>query len=153
MSDQRSLAVNRRARHEYDVLETYQAGLALTGTEIKSARAGKVSLTEAYARVEGGEVWIYDMHIAPYEQGNRFNVDPRRKRKLLLHRDEIERLLGNTQQKGLTLVPLRMYLSHGYAKLEIGLARGRKLYDRRRAIAEREQRREAERTLSGKYEG
>ncbi|MBI3909460.1 MAG: SsrA-binding protein SmpB [Armatimonadetes bacterium] len=141
---------NRRARYEYEILETVEAGLVLTGTEIKSIRAGQVQIQDAYARVENGEVWLYQMHIAPYEQGNRFNVEPRRPRKLLLHRSQIERLLGKAQERGLTLVPLSLYLRRGFAKVELAVARGRKLYDRRQAIAEQEARREAERALRGR---
>ncbi len=144
------IAVNRRARHEYEILDTVEAGLVLTGTEIKSLRAGKVQIQEAYARVEDGEVWLYGMHIAPYEQGGRFNVEPTRRRKLLLHRAEINRLVGRVQERGLTLIPLSVYLRNGFAKVELAVARGRKLYDRRQAIAEREARREVERTLRGR---
>lgn len=138
---------NRRARYEYEVLETVEAGLVLTGTEIKSIRGGHVQIQDSYARVEDGEVWLHHMHVAPYEKGSRFNVEPLRRRKLLLKRTEIDRLLGKAQERGLTLVPLSLYLRNGYAKVELAIARGRKLYDRRRAIAEREARREAERAL------
>lgn len=144
-----TIAVNRRARHEFTIEETIDAGLVLTGTEIKSIRAGKVSLAEAYARIERGEAWLIGAHIAPFEGGNRQNHDPRRDRKLLLHRDEIDRLLGKTKAKGLTLVPLRLYISgRGHAKLELGLARGKQLHDKRRSIAERDARREVERELA-----
>lgn len=141
------IAVNRKARHEYFIEETFAAGIALAGTEVKSIRAGKVSLQEGYARVEDGEVWLHNMYIAPYEQGGRFNLDPRRPRKLLLHRFEIARLAGQTQQKGLTLIPLQLYFERGYAKIELGVARGKKLYDKRRAIAERDAQREERRGL------
>ncbi len=144
------VVTNRKARHEYDVEETFDAGLVLTGTEIKSIRAGKANLTDAYASLEKGEVWLHQMHISPYEQGNRFNVDARRSRKLLLHRREINRLIGKTKQKGLTLIPLSLYLQRGYAKVELGLAKGRRIYDKRRAIAERETKRDLERALSGR---
>ena len=142
----KTVAVNRRARHEYAVEETLEAGLALTGTEIKSIRAGRVNLAEAYARIEKGEAWLIGAHIAPYEQGNRNNHEPTRTRKLLLHRDQIAELVGRTQAKGFTLVPLRLYIRNGMAKLEIGVARGKKAYDKRRTIAERDARRELERS-------
>ncbi|HEY3285238.1 MAG TPA: SsrA-binding protein SmpB [Armatimonadota bacterium] len=144
------LAQNRKARHEYDIEETYDAGLVLTGTEIKSIRAGKANLSDAYATVERGEAWLHHMHVSPYEQGGRFNVEARRTRKLLLHRREINRLIGKVKQKGLTLVPLTLFLQRGYAKVEIGLAKGRQVHDKRQAIAEREQRRDLERALSGR---
>jgi SsrA-binding protein len=142
----KTVAVNRRARHEYAVEETLEAGLALTGTEIKSIRAGRVNLAEAYARIEKGEAWLIGAHIAPYEQGNRNNHEPTRTRKLLLHRDQIAELVGRTQAKGFTLVPLKLYIRNGMAKLEIGIARGKKAYDKRRTIAERDARRELERS-------
>jgi len=142
----KTVAVNRRARHEYAVEETLEAGIALTGTEIKSIRAGRVNLAEAYARIERGEAWLSGAHIAPYEQGNRNNHEPTRTRKLLLHRDQISELVGRTQAKGFTLVPLKLYIRNGMAKLEIGVARGKKAYDKRRTIAERDARRELERS-------
>ncbi|MGZ8562150.1 MAG: SsrA-binding protein SmpB [Candidatus Limnocylindria bacterium] len=141
----KTVAVNRRARHEYAVDETLEAGLVLSGTEIKSIRAGRVNLAEAYARIEHGEAWLIGAHIAPYEQGNRNNHEPTRTRKLLMHRDQIAELIGRTQAKGYTLVPLRLYIRNGMAKLEIGVARGKKAYDKRRTIAERDMRRELER--------
>ena len=141
----KTVAVNRRARHDYAVEETLEAGIVLTGTEIKSIRAGRANLAEAYARIEHGEAWLIGAHIAPYEQGNRNNHEPTRVRKLLLHRDQISELVGRTQAKGFTLVPLRLYIQHGIAKLELGVARGKKAYDKRRAIAERDARRELER--------
>jgi SsrA-binding protein len=141
----KTVAVNRRARHEYAVEETLEAGIALTGTEIKSIRAGRVNLAEAYARIEKGEAWLIGAHIAPYEQGNRNIHEPTRTRKLLLHRDQIAELIGRTQAKGFTLVPLKLYIRNGMAKLEIGIARGKKAYDKRRTIAERDARRELER--------
>jgi SsrA-binding protein len=144
MSDQ-TVAVNRRAHHDYAIEQTLEAGIVLTGTEIKSIRAGRVNLAEAYARIERGEAWLIGAHIAPYEQGNRNNHEPTRTRKLLLHRDEIAELIGRTQAKGQTLVPLRLYLHKGMAKLELGVARGKKTYDKRRTIAERDMRRELER--------
>lgn len=142
------LAENRKARHDYFIEETYEAGMVLTGTEIKSLRAGKANLKDSFARVENNEVFLYNMHIAPYEQGNRFNHDPKRTRKLLLHKSEIRRLIGKTREKGLTLIPLRVYLNpRGYAKLELALARGKKLYDKREAIAARDANREIARAL------
>jgi SsrA-binding protein len=149
-----TVAVNRRARHEYEISDTFEAGLVLTGTEIKSIRAGKVNLADAYARVEKGEAWLIGAHIAPYEAGNRYNHEPRRDRKLLLHRTEIDQLLGRASAKGLTVVPLRLYLNdRGRAKLELGLARGKQLHDKRRTIAERDRRRELERELADTQRG
>ena len=141
----KTVAVNRRAHHQYAIEETLEAGLALTGTEIKSIRAGRVNLAEAYARIERGEAWLIGAHIAPYEQGNRNNHEPTRTRKLLLHRDQIAELLGRTQAKGFTLVPLKLYIRNGMAKLELGIGRGKKAYDKRRTIAERDARRDLER--------
>jgi SsrA-binding protein len=140
-----TVALNRRARHDYAIEQTLEAGLVLTGTEIKSIRAGHVNVAEAYARIEHGEAWLIGAHIAPYEQGNRNNHEPTRTRKLLLHRDQIAELIGRTQAKGFTLVPLRLYLRDGMAKLELGIARGKKTHDKRRAIAERDARRDLER--------
>ena len=140
-----TIAVNRRARHDYAIEDTLEAGLVLTGTEIKSIRAHKVNLGDAYARIERGEAWLIGAHIAPYAQGNRWNHEPMRTRKLLLHRDQIAELAGLSSAKGLTLVPLRLYIRHGNAKLELGIARGKKSHDKRRAIAERDARRELQR--------
>lgn len=144
---QRVLVDNRKAWHDYEIIESLEAGLVLTGTEIKALRGGKGNLRDTYARVDDGEVWIHNMHISPYEQGNRENVDPLRPRKALLHREEIRRLLGKTREKGLTLIPLKVYLSSGRAKIELGLARGKREYDKRDAITERETARERERAL------
>lgn len=142
------IANNKKARHDYFIEETYEAGIVLTGTEIKSARLGKVSIKESYARIEKEEMMIYGMNISPYEQGNRFNVDPLRPRKLLLHKREIRKLIGETKLKGLTLVPLTMYINEaGLAKLEIALARGKKNYDKRDAIAKRDASRNMERAM------
>lgn len=139
MSGKKVVANNKRARHDYFIEETYEAGIVLTGTEIKSIRQGKVNIKESYAKIEDGEMIIYGMHISPYEHGNRFNVDPLRPRKLLLHKQEIRKLIGYTTLKGLTLVPLRMYINDkGRAKLEIAVARGKKDYDKRNAIAKRD---------------
>jgi SsrA-binding protein len=155
--DERLIASNRRARHEYHIEESFEAGLALTGTEVKALRQGRASLTEAYARVEGDEVWLHHLHIPPYDAGNIFNHEPMRRRKLLLHRRQIDRLAGRAAQKGYTIVPLRLYFTRGRAKVEIALARGKKLYDKREAIGEREAGREArravKRTLGGRRDG
>lgn len=142
----KTVAVNRRARHQFAIEETLEAGLALTGTEIKSIRAGRVNLAEAYARIERGEAWLIGAHIAPYEQGNRNNHEPTRTRKLLLHRDQISELVGRTQAKGFTLVPLKLYIRNGMAKLELGIGKGKKAFDKRRTIAERDARRDLERS-------
>jgi SsrA-binding protein len=144
-----TVTINRKARHEYSIEETVEAGIVLTGTEIKSVRAGKVNLQDAYARVERGEAWLIGAHIAPYDAGNRFNHEARRTRKLLLHRGEIDELVGLTARKGLTLVPLRLYITgRGLAKLELGVARGKQQHDRRREIAARDARRELDRELA-----
>src|SRR5258708_5409576 len=142
------VSVNRRARHEYEILETYEAGLVLVGTEVKSLRAGRVNFADAFCRIENDEAWLYNMHINPFEMGNRWNVEPLRKRKLLLHHGEIEELRAQTEQKGLTIVPLALFFQRGFAKLEIGLARGKKLYDKREDIAERDRQREAQREMA-----
>ena len=139
------VAQNRRARHDYFILETLEAGLVLKGTEVKSLRAGKASLGEAYATVENGEAWVLQLHIPPYEQGNRWNPDPVRSRKLLLHKTEIEKLEKAVAQKGQTVVPLKLYFTRGRAKLLLGIAKGKKTYDKRHAIAERDSRREMDR--------
>lgn len=139
------ISVNRKARHDYDILFTIEAGIALQGTEVKSIRLGRVNLKDSFAKVEKGEAFLYNLHISPYEQGNRYNPDPTRRRKLLLHKAEIRRLVGKTEQKGLTLVPLSLYFNNGKVKLELALARGKKLYDKRRTIAERDAKRELER--------
>jgi SsrA-binding protein len=145
-----TIAQNRRARHEYSIEDTFEAGIVLRGTEIKSVRAHKVSLADAYARIERDEAWIVGLHIAPWEAADvRFNHEPKRARKLLLHRDEIDELLGKTKAKGLTLVPLEIYINdNGKAKLRLGLARGKQTWDRRREIQERDARRDTERQLA-----
>jgi SsrA-binding protein len=151
---EQTMALNRRARHEFTIEETFEAGIVLTGTEIKSIRNGKANLSDAYARIERGEAWLVGAHIAPFEQGNRNNHEPKRERKLLLHRSEIDELLGRTKAKGQTIVPLRLYLTdRGRAKLELGLARGKQLHDRRRDIAERESKRDIERQLADVQRG
>lgn len=141
------VASNRRAHHDFDILETHEAGLVLQGTEVKSLRDSRADLKESYARIDRDEAWLVGLHISPYAQGNRANHDPLRPRKLLLHRGEINRLLGKIMEKGLTLVPLRLYFKQGRAKVELGLARGRKTLDKRHAIREREERREVARAL------
>ena len=141
------VASNRRAHHDFEILETYEAGLVLQGTEVKALRDGRADLKESYARLEGNEAWLVGCHIAHYTQGNRANHDPTRSRKLLLHRAELRRLVGKVMEKGLTLIPLRLYFKSGRAKVEIGLARGRKLLDKRHVIREREERREMDRAL------
>jgi SsrA-binding protein len=151
--DLRPVATNRRARHEYWIEETHEAGIALTGTEVKSLRAGHVNLADAFARVEGGEAWLHHLHISPYEQGNIQNHDPMRTRKLLLHKREILRLGARVQQRGYTLVPLRIYFRRGVAKVELGLARGRHTYDKRERIAERDAARRIARALGARDRG
>lgn len=147
----RTIAVNRKARHEYFIEDTVNAGLVLVGTEVKSLRAGKVSLAESYALLDkGGEAWLRGMHVTPHAEGNRNNVDPVRPRKLLLTRRELDRLAGVTQQKGLTLVPLSLFFERGFAKVELGIGRGKKLYDKREAIADRDRDREARRALASR---
>ena len=139
---------NKKAYHEYFIEETYEAGLVLTGTEIKSVRAGGVSLSDSFAKVEDGQVWVYNMNIAPYEKGNRYNKEPMRPKKLLLHKGEIRKLIGYTTQKGLTLVPTKVYINQkGMAKLELAVARGKKLYDKRADIASRDAKRDIDRRL------
>lgn len=142
------VAKNRKAYHDYFIDEVYEAGIALVGTEVKSIRTGKVSLRDSYAEVVGGEVFLQNMHISPYDKGNRFNHDPRRQRRLLLHKREIRRLLGQTTQKGYTLIPLRLYFKRGKVKVELALARGKKLYDKRRDLAKRDAQREVARAIS-----
>ena len=139
------VATNRKAGHEYFLLERFEAGIALQGSEIKSIRAGQISLAEAYIRVDGDEAWLEDAHIAPYEQAGQFNHEPRRPRRLLLHRREIRQLWNEVRQKGMTIVPTRVYLKNGRAKLEIAVAKGKKLYDKRQTIAKRDAEREIER--------
>ena len=149
MSQEKTVALNRRARHEYSIEDSMEAGIVLSGTEIKSIRAGKVNLADSFARIERGEAWLVGAHIAPWEGGNRMNHEPKRDRKLLLHRNQIDQLLGKTKAKGLTLVPLKLYItSRGKAKLELGLGKGKQLYDRRREIADRDSKRAVERELA-----
>jgi SsrA-binding protein len=142
------VAQNRKARHDYHIDATYEAGLALTGTEVKSLRAGRASLVDGYAEVRDGEVWLRNVHIPEYDQGTWTNHEPRRPRKLLMRRDEISRLIGKTTQRGYTLVPLSLYFSDGYAKVELALARGKRSYDKRHALAEKQAMREADRAIA-----
>jgi SsrA-binding protein len=149
----RVVASNRRARFDYELHETVEAGIELSGSEVKSLRGGHASLSEAFARVDGGEIWLENMHVAPYEQGEKRGYDPRRRRKLLLHRKEIDRLAGVTAEKGLTLVPIQLYFSHGLAKVQLGLGRGKQRFEKRQAVIEREARREMERATSHRKQG
>ena len=143
--EERTVASNRRARHDYQILERFEAGIALTGSEVKSLRAGRASLNEAFARAHGSEVWLENMHIPPYEQGQKRGYDPVRARKLLLHRKEIARLVGKQKEQGLALIPMRVYFAHGLAKVELGLGKGKREYEKRQSIAKREHEREMER--------
>ncbi|AQS57035.1 SsrA-binding protein SmpB [Novibacillus thermophilus] len=141
------VARNKKARHDYTIEETYEAGIVLTGTEIKSVRAGKVNLQDSYARIKDGEVFLLNLHISPFEQGNRFNHEPTRTRKLLLHKDEIRKLIGKTKLKGYSLIPLDLHLRNGFCKVELALAKGKKLYDKRQDMAKRDAQREMERAF------
>jgi SsrA-binding protein len=149
MSNQpiKTIATNRKARHDYIIEDTFEAGLVLTGSEIKSIRAGQVNLRDSYATIRDGELWLINTHIAPYKQASQQNHEPRRDRKLLMHRREVNRLTGKLQEKGLTLVPLQLYLKNSRAKVELGLARGKKLHDKRQAMRERDDRRQITRAL------
>ena len=154
MSDEKTVALNRRARHDFTIDETFEAGIVLYGTEIKSIRMGKANLSDAYARVERDEAWLIGAHIAPFDGGNRYNHEPKRTRKLLLRRSEIDELLGRAKAKGQTIVPLRLYINpKGRAKVELGLARGKQLHDRRRDIADRDARRDVARELADAQRG
>jgi SsrA-binding protein len=147
------IAENRKARHDFFVEDSYEAGIILTGTEIKSIRAGRVNLKDSYAEIIKGEVWLNQMHISPYEQGNRFNHDPLRKRKLLFNRTEIIKMGDKVKLQGMTLVPLKIYLKHGMAKIELGLCKGKKTYDKRDDLAERDAKRQMERDLRDRNKG
>src|SRR6476661_3282018 len=154
MGDESTVAVNRKARHNFTISDTFEAGLVLTGTEIKSLRAGKANLSDAYARIERKEAWLVGAHIAPFEGGNRYNHEPKRTRKLLPHRSEIDELLGKTKAKGQTVIPLRLYINEkGRAKIELGLARSKQLHDRRRDIADRDAPRDIARELADAQRG
>jgi SsrA-binding protein len=147
------VAQNRKARHDYHIDDTFEAGLVLVGTEVKSLRAGRASLVDGYAAIENGEVWLHNVHIPTYTQGTWNNHEPRRTRKLLLHREQIRKLVNKTQESGHTLVPLALYFQDGYAKVEIALARGKKNYDKRQALAERQAKRDADRAMSQRGRG
>ena len=150
---QKLIANNKKAYHDYFIDETYEAGIALHGTEVKSMRMGKCSIKESFIRIENGEIFVYGMHVSPYEKGNIFNKDPLRVKKLLMHKYEINKLAGKVAEKGYTLVPLQVYFKDGRVKTEVGLARGKKLYDKRQDIAKKDQRREMEREMKmgGRY--
>ena len=148
---EKTLATNKKARHEYFIEETYECGIELKGTEVKSIRQGKVNLTDGYASVDNSEVFIKQVHISPYEKGNRFNVGPLRVRKVLLHKHEIRKLIGATTVKGYSLIPLSMYLKNGKVKVELALAKGKKLHDKRQDLAKKDAQRTIERELRGKY--
>lgn len=148
--DLKVISQNKKATHDYFIEETYEAGILLTGTEIKSVRAGKVNLKDSFARISNGEAFIHNMHISPFEHGNRFNHEPTRARKLLLHKKEITKLIGLTKEKGYSLVPLKIYLRNGFAKMEIALAKGKKLYDKRQTEAKRDADRQIARALREK---
>lgn len=150
--ERKVVAQNKKARHDYFIEQTIEAGIVLSGTEVKSIRLGKVNLKDSYAFIENGEVILSGMHISPYEQGNIFNKDPLRDRKLLLHKYEINKLIGLTQQKGLTLVPLQLYFTRGKVKIELGVAKGKKLFDKRDDIAERDAKREIDRKLKESFQ-
>lgn len=149
--DGKTLAQNRKASHDYTIEETFEAGIVLQGTEIKSIRRGSVNLKDSYARVYNGEMYVYNMHIAPYEEGNRFNHDPLRTRKLLMKRKQIDKLYGQTREQGYALVPLKLYIKNGYCKMLVGLAKGKKDYDKRHALKAKEAKREMDRAMKEKY--
>ena len=154
MRDEQTVALNRRARHDFSIDETFEAGIVLTGTEIKSLRAGKANLSSSYARMEHGEAWLIGADIAPFEGGNRYNHEPKRTRKLLLHRRQIDELMGRSKAKGQTIIPLRLYINErGIAKIELGLARGKQLHDHRRDIADRDAKRDVARELADAQRG
>ncbi len=154
MAERKNISENKKAYHDYFVEETFETGIALTGTEVKSLRENRASLRESFATVRSGEVWLHNVHISPYSHGNRSNVDPDRPRKLLLHKSEIRYLIGKTKEKGFTLVPLKMYFAeNGLAKVELGLVRGKKLYDKRDTIAKRDQERDVQRALRDRQRG
>ncbi|CBH20783.1 SsrA-binding protein [Acetoanaerobium noterae] len=151
MEGSKTVATNRKARFNYEIIETYEVGIELKGTEVKSIRAGKVNLGEGYASVDNGEVFLKQVHISPYEQGNIFNVDPLRVRKLLLHKQEIRKLIGETTQKGYSLIPLSMYLKRGKVKVQLALAKGKKNYDKRESLAKKDAQRRMEREIKDRY--
>jgi len=146
----KQVTYNRKARHEYEIMDTYDAGLVLVGTEVKSLRAGRVNIADAFCRIEHDEAWLYNMHVSPFDQGNRFNVEPLRKRKLLLHHWQIEEIRVKMEQKGFAVVPLSLYFQRGFAKMEIALGKGKKLWDKRETIAEKDQEREERRRANSR---
>ncbi len=146
------IANNKKARHDYFIEETYEAGIELVGTEVKSIRQGKVNLKDSYASIKGSEVFVHQMHISPYEKGNIYNKDPLRVRKLLLHKSEIRKLIGYTQQQGYALIPLQLYLTRGLVKMELGVAKGKKLYDKRQELAKKDAKRDMERAFKERYQ-
>jgi len=148
---EKTIATNRKAYHEYNIIEKWEAGIILVGTEVKSLRLGRANLKDSYGRIENGELWLVNLHISPYEQGNIWNHEPRRPRKLLMHRREIRKLAVKVEERGFTLVPLRLYFKNGRAKVEIAVARGKKIYDRRKAITKRDVDRDVARELKDKY--
>ncbi|MSR22927.1 MAG: SsrA-binding protein SmpB [Gemmatimonadetes bacterium] len=152
-SGRRVIATNRKARHEYQILDSWEAGLVLTGPEVKSARAGHVSFKDTFARLDGGEVWLQNLHISPYDPASRWNLDPERPRKLLLHAHEIRKLIGRVEERGLSLVPLDLYFRGGYVKTTLALARGKKMHDKRETLKARVQEREARRAVKGDRSG
>lgn len=147
----RTIAKNKKARHDYFIEDSLEVGIVLKGTEVKSIRQGKANLKDSFAQVENGEIFLNNLHISPYEQGNRYNVDPTRKRKLLLHKKEISKLIGYTAQKGYSLIPLELYLKEGLVKINLGVAKGKKLYDKRQDMAKKDAQRRIERHMSPKY--
>lgn len=149
----RTVATNRKARHEYEILDDWEAGVVLTGPEVKSLRDGKVGFQDAFARIDGGEVWLHNLHISPYDPANRWNDDPLRTRKLLMRQSEIRKLVGQVEQKGLALIPLEIYFRRGWAKIRLGLARGKKLHDKRETMKRRTQEREARRAIDTRGKG
>ena len=146
-TEEKNITVNRKARHEYSIIQTYEAGIVLQGTEVKSLRQGKANLVDSYANLKNGEVWLIGAHISVYTQGNINNHEPTRARKLLLNKNEIRKLIGKTKEKGLTLIPLRLYFKNGKVKVELALAKGKKVYDKREAIAKKDMQREQERRI------
>jgi SsrA-binding protein len=145
------ISTNKKAFHDFSILERYTAGMVLSGTEIKSIRSGRINLKDSYAQIDNGEVWLHKMHISPYEQGNRYNHDPERTRKLLLNKQEIRKLIGITKESGITLIPLELYLENGWAKLEIGIAKAKKLHDKRDTLIKKTTDREIERAIKQRY--
>ncbi|MDD3419692.1 MAG: SsrA-binding protein SmpB [Candidatus Gastranaerophilales bacterium] len=145
------ISTNKKAFHDFNILERYTAGMVLFGTEIKSIRSGRINLKDSYAQVDNGEIWVHKMHISPYEQGNRYNRDPERVRKLLLTKQEIRKLIGTTKESGITIVPLELYLENGWAKLEIGVAKAKKLHDKRETLIKKTTDREIERAIKQRY--